>query len=578
MHLDLEPKKPVNPKLANLKIAVAQIKTQPGQIEANTDAIIKSLKEAKAEGANLVVFPELTIPGYASMDLLYNPAYVQDNREALKAIAPHTLGLTAVVGFVDQDPGAQRPGERPHLYNSAAIFKNGELVAVRDKSLLPNYSIFYEDRYFAPARERKIVDLGDYKLGVEICEDLWSGDYTVDPTTELAQQGADLIVNLSASPFHIGKLPVRYELLSETAKRNGVPMVYANLVGCYDGFEGEVVFDGRSLAANAAGEIVSEAKGFREELKFVDPFKAAGASLPTVNRNQELKDALILGIQDYFERLNRSTNGTLRTAVIGISGGIDSALVLALAAEALGSDRVIAVTLPSRFNSNETLGDAYAVCKNLGITCDTVAIEDIRNQIEGDLVASKLGTFQAGLPSIASENIQARVRMLCLMAYANGLNGVVLNTGNKTELALDNCTIYGDMVGGFSVLGDVDKDRIYDLARYINESAQREIIPNSTIDRVPSAELKPNQVDADVMGAAPQIVAPLVREIIEQQLTLSQTIEQFGGDYNPELIRSIFKKLERSEWKRRQAAPAIRVTPQAFGIGRRIPIIHGFQK
>ena len=571
-------KRTVSAELQNYQVATAQIKTQPGQIEANTKAIVKAIEEARNAGAKMVVFPELTVPGYASMDLFFNPAYIEANKKALSEISKATQGIIAIVGFVDVESGARRPGERPHLYNSAAIFKDGVLVAVRDKSLLPNYNIFYEERYFAPARERKVVDLGDIKIGVEICEDLWSDDYTINPTRDLVRQGADLIVNLSASPFHLGKLAVRHQLLSETAQKCGCPIVYANLVGCYDGYEGEVVFDGRSLVSNAAGEIVSQAEGFQEDLSISRPFSSEAARLPEVDRCAELQSALVLGIKDYFARLNQSRPGSLKKAIVGISGGIDSALVLALAAEALGPENVVAVTMPSRFNSSETLNDAYSVCKNLGVSCDTVAIENIRTQIEKDLQGSLLGTFTEGLPTLASENIQARVRMLCLMAYANSLGGVVLNTGNKTELALDNCTIYGDMVGGFSVLGDVDKDRVYELSRYINKNAGREIIPISTIERVPSAELKADQVDADVMGAAPQLIAPMVRSIIEDKLTYSQAVEKFAGQFSTELIQSTYQKLERSEWKRRQAAPAIRVTSQAFGVGRLVPIIHGFNQ
>lgn len=558
------------------RVAIAQVKSRPGHIEENTNKIIEYIGEARKRGAQLVVFPELAIPGYCSMDLFFNQNYIQDNLRALQKIRAASEGITVIVGFVDTIPGAKRPGGRPVLYNSAAIIHDGKLVDVQDKTLLPNYEIFFEDRYFLPARERKVVEVGGVRLGAEICEDLWSSGYGVDPTEDLVKKGAELVVNLSASPFHIGKLPLRGGLVQNAAKNHRVPFVYANLVGGYDGYEGEVIFDGRSMIIAPDGKLAGMAKGFGEDLIIVDVAHPKPMAFPDVPHVEELYDSLVLGIRDYFERVNAVKKVPFKYATIGLSGGIDSALVAVLATEALGKDHVLGITMPSRYNSQETIGDAEQLALNLGIKFKTVPIEEEVAACEHTLRADP---EIAELPEDSSEeNVQARLRMINLMYYANKLGGMVLNTGNKTELALDNCTIYGDMVGGFSVLGDVDKDRIYDLAEYINKRAGRDLIPLTTITRPPSAELKPNQTDDMVMGAMPQVIAPMVRSIVEEELSVTQALERFEGQFSPELIKSSFQKLDRSEWKRRQAAQAFRVTNHAFGQGRRVPLSHGYMK
>lgn len=552
------------------RVAIAQIATRPGEIVQNTEKIIHYIEQAKLQNVKVVVFPELAIPGYCAMDLLWDRDYLAANLAALQLIRKACTGITAIVGFVDHDPTRNQAGNRPTLYNSAAIIQDGNIVAVQDKTLLPNYDIFFENRYFSPPRGSQVVDIAGLKIGTEICEDLWSTGYDVDPTTTLISQGAELIVNLSASPFHLGKFPVRHNLIQQTAATHHVPFLYANLVGSYDGYDGEVVFDGRSMFVGPQGKLHALGQSFRDDLLVFDVASAQELPLPDFREVEELHDALVLGIRDYFER----TGAIFRCVYIGLSGGIDSAVVAALAVEALGPDRVVGITMPSQYNSSETRGDAAELAHRLGIRFKSVPI--------GNQLDAALGTLQSdpdfsALPDgVAEENVQARLRMLDLMYYANKGRGLVLNTGNKTEVALDNCTIYGDMVGGFSVLGDVDKDRIYDLSRYINVRAGTDLIPQTTIDRVPSAELKPNQSDAIVMGAEPQIIAPLVRSIIEQNLSLRDTIERYSGTFSRELIEQTFLKIDRSEWKRRQAAPAIRVTPHAFGNGRRMPMGHGF--
>ena len=559
---------------APYRVAIAQISTDPGMIASNTEKIISYINEAKDKGADMVVFPELAIPGYCSMDLLWDKDYLAANLAGLQRIKEASRGITVIVGFVDVDPDGSLPGGRPKIFNSAAIIRDREILAVQDKTLLPDYDIFSENRYFAPPRGSRVVQAGPIKIGAEICEDLWTKGYSTDPAQTLVNEGAELVVNLSASPFHIGKLPVRLGLVSGTAKDKGVPLVYANLVGSFDGYEGEVVFDGRSMVVGKSGKVVGAAEGFTEQLIVSDIYGEKEIALPQVDRIAELHDALVLGIRDYFRRVGSLEKGNFRYAYIGLSGGIDSALVAALAVEALGADKVIGVTLPSRYNSAETRSDAEVLAHNLGIRFKTLSIES-QFQACADAFATD-PELVAAPEGVADQNVQARLRMLDLMYYANKTQGIVLNTGNKTELALDNCTIYGDMVGGFSVLGDVDKDRVYELSRYINARASREIIPVSTIERVPSAELKPNQKDSEVMGADPEKIAPLVRTIIEEGLSVSEALHRFSDSWDEALIRRTFARIDRSEWKRRQAAPGIRVTPHSFGIGRRMPISHGF--
>lgn len=556
------------------RVAIAQIATYPGQIERNTAKIISVIEEARRSGAQVVVFPELAIPGYCAMDLLNSSDYVRDNIRALQMVRAASAGITVVVGFVDCDFQSKRPGGRLRLFNSAAIIHDGCLVGVQDKTLLPDYDIFFENRYFEPARAQQVFDAGGLRIGAQICEDMWSAGYSIDPTAALAEQQPDLVVNLSASPFHLGKLPVREALVKRVAAQCGVPFVYANLVGSYDGYEGQVVFDGRSLVVSPHANVLALGKGFKEDLIIVDVHTTQAVALPEVQEVEELYEALVLGIRDYFLAGRPPGAGPFSKAIIGLSGGIDSSVVAALAAEALGPERVLGITMPSQYNSKDTISDAEALARNLGIAFKTSPI--------GQQMEACKATFQEDpeiqeMPEgVAEENIQARLRMLGLMYYANKLKGVVLNTGNKTELALDNCTIYGDMVGGFSVLGDVDKDRIFQLARYINQRAGREIVPQSVIDRPPTAELKPNQLDAHVMGAAPERIAPMVREMVEENLSFHGALQKYGDEFSQEVIESAFRKLDRSEWKRRQAAPAIRVTSHAFGNGRRMPMNHGY--
>lgn len=555
------------------RVAIAQIKTKPGEITNNTMKALEKIKAAKKAGAQLIVFPEATLNAYTSMDLQFNRSYVRENLKALEMIKAASDGITVVIGFVDVEETRIRPGGRPDLYNSAAVIKDGKIVSVQDKTLHPNYNLFFEDRYYNSPRKNGVVDLGEIKLGTTICEDIWSTheQYETDPARELVTAGANLLVNLSASPFHIGKQKIREYIISDTAKRHAVPCIYTNLVGGFDGYEGEVIFDGRSIVAAADGTLIGVGAAFKEDFFVVDVFKPQSVMIPEIPELEELYQALVLGIKDFAERCG---NGA-KKVVIGLSGGIDSALVAALAVDALGADRVLGITMPSNYNSEETKGAAYELARNLGIEIRTVPIQ---GQVDATLATLKADPEICDLPEdVAEENVQARMRMINLMFYANKVSGIVLNTGNKTERALNNFTIYGDASGALGVLGDVDKDRVYALSRYYNERHSCELIPRFSIEVPASAELKSGQTDADVMGGEPAYIAPLVRSIIEDQLSHEEVLQTFGAQYSKAQIENVINRIDWAEGKGRQSPAGIKVTPRAFGNARKVPMSHGYR-
>ncbi len=551
-----------------MKCAIAQITTDPGKVRENTQKIIAYIKRARAESVDLLVFPELCIPGYAHLDLAFQQNYLDENKRALTEIALHTKDIAVIVGFIDQDLQRLRPDERPLLYNSAAIIANEKLLGVQDKTLLPDYDIFFESRYFTTGRPKQIFEICGKKLGIEICEDLWDEHYQCKVSEELLAEGAEVLINISASPFHIGKFPVRVELLRRFTKKNGVPFLLANLIGSFDGYEGEVVFDGRSVAFGADDCLLAVGKSFAEDFLVFDLQTPKKLPLPAYPAAAELHDALVLGIKEYMRRQN------IPRVFLGLSGGIDSAVVACLAAEALGPSSLTCISMPSKFSSKETQTDSQLLAGNLGVEFFVHPIEEVFNTTHGGFRAH--AGFAALAEDLTEENMQARIRMLILMGYANKLKGTVLNTGNKTEFGLGYCTIYGDMCGGLAVLGDVNKALVYELARHINQRAGRELIPRMTIERAPSAELRDNQTDAQGMGAHPADLAPLVDFIVEEPASLAQTLAKFNGVFSDDLIRKTWRTIDAQEWKRRQAPPGIRVTAKAFGVGRRIPMNHGF--
>lgn len=545
-----------------MKIAIAQITTDPGKIEQNVQKIIHYIDRARAQGARLVVFPELAVPGYGIMDLAYNMRYVADNKTAVMSLAEHTKNIAVVAGFVDFEEKKTRAGGRPLLYNSAAVFDNGKFLGIQDKTLLPDYDIFYEERYFVSGRGRKVFEIDGQKIGVEICEDMWDQEYPVKVSQELIEKGASLLVNISASPFHIGKVPERDRNIRRFAKHN-VPFVYANLVGSFDGYDGEIVFDGRSMAYNREGELVAICKGFEEELHLLDTEDRTSIPLPSYDPDEELFDALVLGIKEYYRR-----NGFKR-AYIGLSGGIDSAVVAALAVYALGKENVIGVTMPSHVTSSETKSDAILLAERFGMRCDERSIKEEYNAwLEGFKKSANREP-----ESLTKQNKQARIRGTILMEYTNeDRYGIVISTGNKTELALGYCTLYGDMCGGFAAISDVSKERIYSLARYINRLAKKEVIPVTIIDRVPTAELEPGQTDRANLPADYPVLSPLVDVMVEEHFS----IDELAQRYPREVVERTAKLIHNNEFKRRQAPPGIRVTKRAFGIGRRVPMGHGY--
>lgn len=544
-----------------MEIALAQINTDPGCIEKNTEKIIGIIDQAREKGAELVVFPELSIPGYMSLDLMLYPDFVKKNLAALRKIVCHSKDMMVILGFIDQGKDLGPDGTL-RRYNSAAVIRDGELIAVQDKTLLPDYDVFFENRYFQRARDRKLVEYKGLKIGIEICEDLWDEHYPIKVSQDLINHGADLLINLSASPFYIGKRLVRENLIRKLARKYQVPFVYTNTVGGQDGYDGELVFDGQSLAFDKNGNLIAQGEAFKEELLVFNLEKCQPVSPNLLQPTHELHDALTFGIKEYFRRSG------FKKALIGLSGGIDSAVVAALAVEALGKENVTGVSMPSKFSSSGSVDDAQELANNLGIDFKIVPIKDIHSSLEQTLSQE----FKGLSPDVTEENMQARSRGIILMALSNKFNSLVLSTGNKTETALGYTTLYGDMCGGLAVISDVNKLRVYDLANFINQKAGREVIPQNTITKPPSAELRSDQTDEQSLGSY-DIVSPLVDELVED----GKLPYQLYSKYPQESVDKLFRLIQINEYKRRQAPPGIKVTPKAFGIGRRIPMSHQFK-
>lgn len=538
-----------------LKIAMAQVKSNPGDFKGNTAKVIEYIEKAKEKGVDLVVFPELVIPGYTSMDLFLEKGYARKSYECVLEVAKHTQGIMAVAGFVDLDESQTFPDGTNVRYNSAAIMRDGELVGVQDKTLLPEYDIFSEQRYFARSRGVNVVEYKGERIGVQICEDMWDEYYADKVSANLVREGVTTIVNLSASPYEVGKLTKRKNLISRISRELGVNFLYANLVGSYDGYDGQVVFDGTSLAYNLEGRLVACGQ------KFVEDFVMVGDGEVEVIEDEmhDIYTALVTGIRDYVRGTGHSK------VFIGLSGGIDSALVAPLAVAALGRENVKGITMPSKFSSTGSVLDAKALAKNLGIEFSCVPIKDSYDAIVGALA----GEFEGLGFDVTEENLQARIRGMILMAEANKFGGMVLSTGNKTEMALGYCTLYGDMNGGLSVLSDLDKLKVYELARYINRDG--EVIPWNSINKAPSAELAPDQVDEVGLGAPYETLVPLVNAIVENRACKEELYDRFSR----ELVDKIHWRIYAQEFKRRQAPPGIRITSKAFGIGRRVPLVYG---
>ncbi|MEM4734799.1 MAG: NAD+ synthase [Candidatus Thorarchaeota archaeon] len=554
-----------------MKFAMAQINPTVGDLKGNSVLISETIRLAKQSGACLVMFPELSVTGYPPQDLLYQHDFVNMNIDYVRRICAVEPDMTVVVGFVDRD-------HQWNLYNAAAIISHGQIVDIVRKTLLPTYDVFDEARYFAPQRPDQIRPVNvtlegrTVMLGVEICEDLWDTSYDTKVTDILSRRGAQLVLNISASPFHVGKGRERLDLLASKARSNGVPMLLVNMVGGQD----ELVFDGQSIAVDASGECIAYGKAFEEEIVYVDidPLTMTAAKVipPSPAAVVEVYHALVLGVRDYFRKTG------FKRAVLGLSGGIDSSVSVCIAADALGPENVIGVSMPSRFSSEHSKRDAAAIAENLGICYLTQPIQGIVESYHRELetTLTEIRTvFKVDAREedpVADENIQPRVRGNCLMDISNrfkSLRIMVLNTGNKTELALGFCTLYGDLTGGLGVLGDVSKLMVYELGRYINTRAGREIIPQSVFEKRPSPELKENQFDPFDFD----IVSPLVDEIVENRRGRAELIAM---GYPPDVVDDTLTRIRRAEYKRWQAPPCIKITRRAFGTGWKMPIVNHY--
>lgn len=543
-----------------MRIGLAQLNTTVGDLPGNRRLVLEAYQSLVAQGAELVVFPELVICGYPPRDLLFKSRFVPDIEESLAAIAAHTGDVPALVGTVEKNPAAT--GRR--FFNSAALCQNGRVVARAHKCLLPTYDVFDEDRYFEPSpAPPSVFVINGKKIGVTICEDIWThpklapaNHYRFQPLHWLASQSLDLMVNLSASPWHHGKGHLREQLVTDAAQQLGCPVVYVNAVGGND----ELVFDGRSLVSDASGRITARLPAFAPASVVADAASTVAAPGETVAKEGDIHAALVLGLRDYAHKSG------FKKALIALSGGIDSALVAELAVHAFGADNVIGVSLPSAISSQHSRDDARDLACNLGIRFETIAIADVVASAE-----SALSPVFAGLkPDVTEENIQARVRGVLMMALSNKFGALLLTTGNKSEVAVGYCTLYGDMCGGLAVISDVFKTQVYDLCRWINRD--RVVIPVSTIEKPPSAELRPGQVDQDSLPPY-DVLDAILRGYVEEGRSRRELV---AAGFAEAVVNDIARKVDLNEYKRKQMAPGLKITPLAFGVGRRIPIVQKY--
>ncbi len=539
-----------------MKIALVQINTTVGALQDNVRAIREAAARAKGLGADLAVFHEMAITGYPPKDLLEKRWFIENNLAALDELANASKEIAMVVGYVDRNPAKQ--GKR--LFNSAALLAGGRIASRHHKSLLPTYDVFDEGRYFEPASHVEAASLDGHTLGITICEDIWNDKdffntalYHDDPPKKLVGAGAEAIVSLNASPYSIGKRALKLDMLRAIATKHRRPVLYVNQVGGND----DLIFDGASLVMSAEGTVVAQANEFEEDIVLFDTETGAGDVREIESNNlPRILKALALGVRDYVRKCGFSD------VVIGLSGGIDSALTAAIAAEALGPKRVHGVGMPSKYSSPGSLDDAEALARNLGIEYKVIPIKRV--------MAAYLETFAdefRSLPAdITEENLQARARGNVLMALSNKHGWLVLNTGNKSEVSVGYCTLYGDMVGGLGVIGDVPKTMVYEFVRSINHNG--EVIPQSTITKPPSAELRPDQKDTDSLPAY-EVLDPILRAYIEEGRGIEEIV---AASHERALVERVIRMVDRNEYKRRQAAPVLKVTSKAFGFGRRMPI------
>lgn len=538
-----------------MKIALAQLNYHIGNFEANEAKIVNAIKEAKAKQAELVVFAELSICGYPPRDFLQFEDFIAQCEKSIERIAQHCNGIAAILGAPSKNPNAK--GKK--LYNSAYFITEQKVQSIHHKQLLPTYDIFDEYRYFEPASEVNCISYKGKNIALTICEDLWNveGEYLYQkvPMQELKKQGADFMINIAASPFHKEQAAKRDQIFSLNTQKFDLPLYYVNHIGA----QTELIFDGGTAHYNKSGDKCAVLSSFEEGILFVQTESETEkpkpeTQIPTI---EKIEKALILGVEDYFKKLN------FKSATLGLSGGIDSALTLAIAVKALGPERVIPIMMPSQFSSDHSISDSVALCENLGCDYHEIAIKPIYDAFEEQLHP----LFKNTEFNVAEENIQSRIRGSLVMAHTNKFGTILLNTSNKSELAVGYGTLYGDMAGGLSVIGDLYKTEVYELSKFLNR--KEEIIPKNILTKEPSAELRPNQKDSDSLPDY-EILDQILYDYIENELSPQQIIDK-GHDKN--LIAKVLRLVNLNEYKRHQAPPILRVSKKAFGMGRRMPIV-----
>ena len=540
-----------------MKIALGQINPTVGDFDGNAARIIAFAERARSAGAGLILFPELSVCGYPPRDLVERPSFVRHNRQSVERIAERTRGIAVICGLVT--PAEAETGKS--VMNSAALLQDGKIAFVQSKMLLPTYDVFDEMRNFAPARQQKLFGFCGKQMALTICEDAWNDKhfwnkrlYTFDPVEALVRAGGNFVLNISASPYWVDKRAFRRNLLASIARNHQVPVVMVNQVGGND----SLIFDGSSLVLNGQGEVIARAKSFEEDLVYFDSNQLTGEIHEQVEGEEaEAYAALVLGTRDYVRKCG------FDRVIVGLSGGIDSALTAAIASEALGPENVIGVGMPGPYSSPGSVEDARTLARNLGIRFELLSIQSPFESYQ-----KVLQPVFAGMKEDATEeNIQSRARGTLLMALANKFCGIVLSTGNKSEVGVGYCTLYGDMVGGLAVISDVPKTMVYRLSRYVN--SRRAVIPQASLDKPPSAELRPEQKDTDSLPPY-EILDPILEDYIEDMKTPEQIAKERGFDLD--LVRRVVRMVDRNEYKRQQAAPGLKISAKAFGYGRRFPI------
>src|SRR5579872_3537574 len=543
--------------LEDVKIALGQINPTVGDFAGNAVKHIEFARRAQAEGAGLILFPELSVCGYPPRDLVERPSFVRHNRQSAERIAAETKGIAFVCGLVT--PAESETGKS--VMNSAALLQDGKIAFVQSKMLLPTYDVFDEMRNFAPAKKQVLFSLCGNQIALTICEDAWNDKlfwpkqlYTVDPIEALVRSGGNVVLNISASPFWIGKRELRRDMLASIARQHKVPVAMVNQVGGND----SLIFDGSSIVLNAEGKVIARGKSFDEDMIYFDSNGLAGELHPQVEGEEaSVYGALVLGTRDYMRKCG------FQKAIIGLSGGIDSALTAVIAAEAVGPENVIGVGMPGPYSSKGSIGDARALARNLGIRFELLSIDLAYEAYRKTLQQ----VFAGEKEDVTEENIQSRARGTLLMALSNKFGAIVLSTGNKSELGVGYCTLYGDMVGGLAVISDVPKTLVYRLSEYVN--SRRPLIPLATIEKPPSAELRPDQKDSDSLPPY-EVLDAVLEDYVEDMRPAEQIAKDRGFDI--ETVRSVIRMVDRAEYKRQQAAPGLKISPKAFGYGRRFPI------